>query len=197
MSIYSIRIHAALPTLATALLLVASVTQAADNGVYLGASAGDAATDYNWNLGQTDAVTEDSGFKLIGGVRPLDAMAVEFDYVDFGSASVPISVACPPVVGVSCPNSASIDTRALSVSIVGHIALPLLDLFGRVGVSRWESELELQLAPTQKTQGTDPTYGLGAQLRLGSFALRLEYERFERARDSVDLTTFGFTYTFL
>jgi hypothetical protein len=32
---------------------------------------------------------------------------------------------------------------------------------------------------------------------LGSFALRLEYERFDLDDDSVDLVSLGFTYTFL
>jgi len=76
------------------------------------------------------------------------------------------------------------------------VALPLVDLFARVGVSRWESELQV-LSSTQKEEGTDPTYGVGAQVRVGSFALRLEYERFDLEDDSVDLVSLGFTYTFL
>ena len=40
-------------------------------------------------------------------------------------------------------------------------------LFARVGYASWESEL----APfaTQDRSGSDPTYGAGAQVRLGSF----------------------------
>ena len=49
----------------------------------------------------------------------------------------------------------------------------------------------------EKREGSDPTYGAGAQMRLGSFALRLEYERFDFDHDSSDLVSIGFTYTFL
>jgi hypothetical protein len=78
---------------------------------------------------------------------------------------------------------------------VGLFTLPLVDLYGRVGVARWESERTI-FAP-QKDEGTDPTYGAGVQLRIGSFAVRVEYERFEFGDDSADMRSVGFTYTFL
>jgi OmpA-OmpF porin, OOP family len=64
-----------------------------------------------------------------------------------------------------------------------------------VGYARWQSEL----APfaTEEREGTDPTYGAGAQVRVGSFALRFEYERFNFDDDATDLVSVGFTYTFL
>ena len=65
-----------------------------------------------------------------------------------------------------------------------------------VSVSRWESEASL-FGASQKETGTDPVYGAGAQVRVGSFALRLEYERFDFDDDSADLVSLGFTYTFL
>ena len=90
---------------------------------------------------------------------------------------------------------AQIDSQAISVSAVGLIALPLVDLFARVGYARWESDL----APfaTEEREGEDATYGAGAQVRIGSFALRLEYERFDFDDDSAELVSVGFTYTFL
>lgn len=45
--------------------------------------------------------------------------------------------------------------------------------------------------------GTDPTYGAGVQGRLGSCAIRAEYERFKLENDSIDSLSLGFTYTFL
>ena len=84
---------------------------------------------------------------------------------------------------------------SLSVSAVGLFSLPLVDLYGRVGLARWEAERRVLVA--QKDEGTDPTYGAGVQVRLGSFALRVEYERFELGDDSADLRSIGFTYTFL
>jgi hypothetical protein len=73
--------------------------------------------------------------------------------------------------------------------------LPLVDLYGRVGMARWETERRVAFA--QDDEGTDPTLGAGVQLRFGSFALRVEYERFDFGDDEVDLRSVGFTYTFL
>lgn len=67
--------------------------------------------------------------------------------------------------------------------------MPLVDLYGRLGLSRWESKQTV--FDVRKSEGTDPTYGVG------SFALRLEYERFDFDHDSADLVSVGFTYTFL
>ena len=158
---------------------------AADNGFYLGLAASDVSSDYA--AASASGADDDSGLKAIVGFRPLDSFAIEANYVDMGETRVPISFS---------PSTLSIDSEAFSVSAVGLLPLPLVDLYGRLGVARWESELSL-LGASQKNTGTDPTYGAGAQFRVGSVALRLEYERFDFDDDSADLVSVGFTYTFL
>ena len=178
--------------LLSAALLGPGVALAADNGFYLGLASSDVSSDYDLGPFAAGDADDDRGFKGMVGFRPLDSFAVEANYVDLGQSRVPLSLVCvtPP-----CPTEATIDSQLLSVSAVGMFALPLVDLFGRVGYATWESEL----APfvTQKRDGSDPTYGAGAQVRIGSFALRFEYERFEFEDDSSDLLSVGFTYTFL
>jgi hypothetical protein len=179
--------------LGLALALAASgAAVAADNGFYLGGSAADVSSDYGVPVSAAGEPRDDDGFKLIGGVRPLDKFAIEANYVDLGTTRVALNVVC---VTTPCPNESAIESRALSVSAVGLFTLPLLDIYGRVGVARWESEQSIGF--TLKGEGTDPTYGAGIQLRLGSFALRVEYERFEFGDDAADLRSVGFTYTFL
>jgi hypothetical protein len=177
--------------LVTAFVSAPGAALAADNGFYLGLGSSDVSSDYDLGPSVGDA-DDDRGFKGIVGFRPLDAFAIEANYVDFGETSVPLGIAC---ITTPCPNEATIDSQAISVSAVGMFALPLVDLFARVGYARWESDL----APfaTEERSGSDPTYGAGAQVRLGSFALRLEYERFDFDDDSADLVSIGFTYTFL
>lgn len=80
--------------------------------------------------------------------------------------------------------------RPVSVSAVGFFSLPFVDLFARAGVARSESEREI-LSGAQEDEGTDATYGAEAHVRLGSFALRLEYERFELANDTADSVSLG------
>jgi hypothetical protein len=177
---------------ASALVLVApGAAFSADNGIYLGGAASDVSSEYGAPF-PVGPARDDNGFKLIGGVRPLDSFAIEANYVDFGTTRVPLNVFC---ITTPCPTEGSIDSRAVSVAALGMFTLPLVDVYGRVGVARWESEGRL-LAPLD-AEGTDPTYGAGLQLRFGGFALRVEYERFDFGDDSADLRSVGFTYTFL
>jgi uncharacterized protein (DUF1684 family) len=173
--------------LMSACLAAPGAAFAADNGFYLGLASSDVSSDYAAESASASGADDDRGFKAIVGFRPLDSFAIEANYIDLGETRIPISLP---------PSTLSIDSQALSVSAVGLIALPLVDLYARLGVARWESEASL-FGASQKETGTDPTYGAGAQVRIGSFALRLEYERFEFADDSSDLVSVGFTYTFL
>jgi hypothetical protein len=172
------------------LLSAPGAALAADNGFYLGLASSDVSSDYELGPAVGDA-DDDRGFKGIVGFRPLDSFAIEANYVDFGEARLPLACA-----GLTCPTEALVDSQAISVSAVGMFALPLVDLFARVGYARWESDLSVS-GSSAESADSDPTYGAGAQVRLGSFALRIEYERFELDDDNVDLTSIGFTYTFL
>jgi OmpA-OmpF porin, OOP family len=179
--------------LVSASLVVPGAALAADNGFYLGLAAAEVSSDYDLGPAAVSGADDDRGFKGIVGFRPLDAFAIEANYVDFGETRVPLAgLVC---VTTPCPTEAQIDSQAVSVSAVGLFALPLVDLFARVGYARWESEQSL-FSP-ERREGSDPTYGAGAQVRLGSFALRLEYERFDFDDDSAELVSVGFTYTFL
>ena len=170
--------------LISACLAAPGAAFAADNGFYLGLASSDVSSDYAAASFSPSGVDDDRGLKAIVGFRPLDGFAIEANYVDMGKTQA----AFPST-------TLSIDSEALSVSAVGLIALPLVDLYGRLGMARWESKTNF--FGTQKESGTDPTYGAGAQFRVGSFALRLEYERFDFDDDSADLVSVGFTYTFL
>jgi hypothetical protein len=178
--------------LLSASLAAPGAALAADNGFYLGLASSDVSSDYELGPAAVADADDDRGFKGIVGFRPLDSFAIEANYVDLGETRVPLATAC---ITTPCPTEAQIDSQAISVSAVGLIALPLVDLFARVGYARWEYDL----APfaTEEREGEDATYGAGAQVRLGSFALRLEYERFDFDDNSAELVSVGFIYTFL
>lgn len=171
-----------------AMLLSAPAANAQDNGIYFGGSVGDVSSDYDWDLGGlAGAPSEDTAFKLIGGVRPLDSFAVEVDYVDLGDTTVPVS---------GGDDRAGLKSNALSVSAVGFFHLPLLDVFGRIGMARWESDPSSLVGSLDSDDGTDLTYGIGAQVRLGSIAVRAEYEDYDISGGSAELASIGVTYTF-
>jgi hypothetical protein len=172
---------------------VPGISWAADNGIYLGGSYGEVSSDYALSFGQGREV-DDHGFKAIVGARPFDWLAIEANYADLGETRSPLFIVC---VTVPCPDEETVDAQSLSVSVLGMWALPLVDLYARVGASRWETQHQIRFLPEQKLEGTDPTYGVGLQGRLGGFALRVEYERFDFGGEDADLVSAGFTYTFL
>jgi len=185
------------PIVVVTAMLACGAAYAQDNGIYIGAAVSDVSSDFD--LGVVAPAyrldDEDNGFKLIGGIRPLDRLALEVNYVDLGEANAALAATCPVQAGGTCPVSAAFDARALSVSAVGFYTLPFVDLYGRAGVARWKSESNATFFGDTE-RGTDLTYGVGAQLRFLSLALRLEYERFELDRDSIDSVSLGLTYTF-
>ena len=133
----------------------------ADNGLVIGGALGQSRSELrvgNFNLRDNDA-----GFKLFGGLRPLDRLGLELEYVDFGNAA---------------SGTVSSDHTAWGAFAIGYLPLPpSLDIYGKLGFASWKSNTRL-LFGRISDNGIDVAYGAGLQLRLGSFATRLEYEEF-------------------
>ncbi len=177
----------AFTALASALLLSATPALAADNGIYLGGSVGQAGVSLDELDGESfDYDADSTAFKAIAGWRFLDWLAVEGNYVDLGSGDDTIE-------GMKFES----DISGLSLSAVGFLPVGPVDLFARVGAINWDAELS---APGESfsDDGTDLTYGIGAQFRVWSLSIRAEYEQFDvDAADTVDLISLGVTWTFL
>ena len=170
-----------LAALALSLAAVSAPAAAADNGIYLGASAGlsglhDNVLDYNANA---------TGFKVIAGWRFLDWLAVEGNYVDFGSGN-------DTVAGQKIRT----DGNGLSLSALAFLPVGPVDLFARVGAFDWSASASLGSIGKFGDNGTDVTYGAGAQFRILSLSLRAEYEIFDLPGKDVNMFSAGVTYTF-
>ena len=169
--------------------IAAVPAQAADNGIYLGGSVGAAGvkadesfegSNFNYDAGST-------GFKLIAGWRFLDWLAVEADYVDLGSGN-------DKVQGVELET----DVSGVSLSAVGFLPLGPVDLMARAGAINWSADLRSPGFGSISDDGTDFTWGVGAQFRVASLAIRAEYEQFDIAdANTVDMISLGVTWTFL
>ena len=74
-----------------------------------------------------------------------------------------------------------------------------VDLFARVGAIDWSADVTARdLDIRGSDDGTDFTYGVGAQFRVWSLSLRAEYELYDISdADTVDLISVGVTWTFL
>jgi opacity protein-like surface antigen len=175
-----------------ALAFVATYASAADNGIYLGA-----ATVLDQTLhasgGPYDLDVKNRPFKLILGIRPIDMFGVEVNYVDYGSAKN-----ADPIF----ESTLNAHAKFYDAFAIGYLPLPLVDLYAKAGMVHWDTDFQLTTLgvpqPRISDSGTDFAYGAGAQVRFGSLAARLEYERFDVSdADKIDLVSLGVTWTFL
>lgn len=173
--------------LAVALLtLPALPALAADNGFYLGASVGQANLKIddltNGTFANDDFDADDTAFKLIAGIRPLDWFGVEAAYVNFGEPE-------DTVLG----QKLKADGDGISAFAVGFLATGPVDLFAKAGLISWDSKI----SGSFDDDGTDLAYGAGAQFRVLGLSIRAEYEKFDISDVDLDMISIGVTYTFL
>src|SRR5262245_32874919 len=89
-------------------LVTPGVALSADNGLYIGAATSNVSSDYDVP-GSFFPPDDDRGFKLIGGFRPLDSLAIEANYADFGTTREPVAIFC---ITTPCPTQSAIDAQA-------------------------------------------------------------------------------------
>ncbi len=168
---------------ATLLTFAASTAGAADNGIYIGGSLGQASI----NVDDLDFDSDDNGFKGILGVRPLDFLGFELNYVDLGKPD-------ETILG----SEVTADATGIDGFVVGFLGLPFMDVFAKAGLISWDAKLTVDSVQALADDGQDFAWGVGAQVRFGSAAIRAEYERFEiEDLDNVSMISLGFTWTFL
>jgi hypothetical protein len=167
--------------LITALLALSATADAADNGFYLGGSIGQANVKIDSDLTRIDG--DDTAYKFIAGFRPLDWLAVETSYVNFGNAE---------------ERNVRSESDGISAFAVGFLAVGPIDLFAKGGVINSDTSVVLKGGgKVFKQDGTDLAYGVGAQFRLLSLSVRAEYERFDLDHvDDLNMFSIGVTYTF-
>ena len=171
-----------LPGIIAALALTSLPAVAADNGLYLGASVGQSGIE----IDDFDYDADSTGYKLIAGWRFIDWLAVEANYLDFGSGDDNVS-------------GDRIETEAdgISLAAVGFLPIGPVDLFARVGAVDWSADISSPGFGSDSDDGTDLTYGVGAQFRVWSLSIRAEYEMFDIEDADVDMISLGITWTFL
>jgi OmpA-like transmembrane domain len=164
------------------LLIAAQVSQAAEDtlGLYLGGSLGDAMQQFDPSTFSVHGDT--TGYKFALGWRPLPVVAAELDYTDFGRAYGGINYA---------------DTDGLGLFALGFLPIPVVDVFGKVGVVNWRTDANSPFYGFHRT-GSDLGYGFGAGTSWGTIGVRVEYERYEVSHASdMGLASVGLVWTFL
>ena len=166
------------------ILLLASATTpalAADNGIYLGAGIGYS----NVDVDDFDFSGDATGYKVIAGWRVLDWLAVEGNYVGVGEVDDEVE-----------GEDVEADIDGFTLSALVFMPVGPVDLFARAGLFSWNADFSFDDI-NSGDDGTDFVLGVGAQFRLGSLALRAEFERFELDQASTNMFTAGVTWTFL
>lgn len=180
-----------LTILLVALLASPLLAQAQDlrpkPGLYLGGGIG-----YN-RIESEDIPNSDDDFsdsqvayKGIAGIRLGPVLAIEGQYIDFGTAE---------------DGDNRIDASGWTADAV--LTLPLterINPYGKVGALFWEADGRSQgvTPPIRASEdGTDLTYGVGVNIGITEMlAFRAEYERFALEDTDVDLGSANLTFSF-
>ncbi len=151
-----------------------------DIGLYLGGSLG--AAQQRFDASTFDARGTDTGYKFALGYRPLKVLAAELSYVGFGRTYGGINFA---------------DTGAVGLFAVGFLPIPVVDLYGKVGLAQWRTDAQSPFLSFHRT-GSDVAYGVGAGTSWGSLGARLEFERYDVSHaNDMALASVGVTWVFL
>jgi OOP family OmpA-OmpF porin len=152
-------------------LALAAGAAHADNGTfYVGAGI---ARDNLKDITATASDLNSTNWKIWAGFRPISVFAIEADYIDLGSQTINNPV-----------TSTHVDYKAFAGYAVGYLPMPVpyLDVFGKAGLARWQSSGSTSFGGpglfSLSDEGTAFAWGIGAQVHVGNFGGRLEYENF-------------------
>lgn len=164
---------------AAALLLLAAESKA-DSGLYIGGSVGIAGVEIDTGTPVNPLIFDEDEFawKAFAGYNvdlPILNLGIEAGYVDFGGPSADIG-----------GSLFAVDSDGFDAFGVLGIDLGPIGVFAKAGVIAWDAEVSID-GITDTDDGTDPAYGIGVKIGLGSLALRVEYELFD-IEDTEDIS---------
>lgn len=155
--------------LGAALLLCGAVASAAMpfEGYYVGLGVGQATVELEGTDADSDLEGDDTAFRVIAGYRIFRYLGVEAFYNDYGAVE-------DEVFGLNI----GAEFRAFGIAAIGMIPLDTVDLFGKIGIARWDGTLEDVDLDEEffQEENFDPMLGIGVQWRIGQVALRAEVE---------------------
>lgn len=185
--------------------LVAAPARAIDVlGFYVGAGVGQAELrGENPSISAQSFKDNHSAWKAVVGVRPISLLGAEIAYMDLGSVRETIGAA-----------NLSADLKGTAAYGLLYLPLPLpfLDIYGKAGYARLTGTLTTTvnacaaIVPAPSGCNFTPgridldddgvAAGAGAQFKLGSWAIRGEYERFLVSGSDPSLLSLSVTKTF-
>jgi opacity protein-like surface antigen len=168
-------------------------------GLYVGGAVGESQVDANVPTAG-EFKENHSAFKVIAGIRPISLIGAEVSYIDFGHPNGNINDAL-----------SNVSQKGADAFGVLYLPVPVIDVFVKAGLARIQSTAasvrvgfgtctmavpDCALFRLDRTN-TSFAGGVGAQFKLGAWAVRTEYERFNAAGGNPSLLSLGLTWTFL
>jgi outer membrane immunogenic protein len=184
--------------LVAAALMLFSAQSKADTGLYIGGSIGQAGIELSDGdpVLPTSLDEDDLGYKLFAGYNwqfTILSLGVEAGYVNFGKPSGDV-----PGIGVL-----EVETTGLNAFGILGVQLGPIGVFGKYGVMSWDADATIDGIgdPGGSIDGSEPMYGIGAKIDIGSLGVRLEYEAIDLDADGVsesdvNMISLGLTWTF-
>jgi opacity protein-like surface antigen len=208
---FSDRLYAGvfLPALAVFALLAqpgGTATAADSPDLYVGAAIGASHIESKTSLvlgdlfptAQTEEIDKTHvAFKVMVGARPISWLGAELDYIDFGEPR-----------GTLFGYPADVSLKGPAAFGLLYLPVPVIDVYLKGGIARLQSTVNgsacspcacaVCTVPFQVDRtNTSGAVGVGIQYRVGSLAMRAEYERFSAAGGNPSLLSAGVIWSFL
>ncbi len=143
-------------------------TAYADIELKVGASVGSVKTELDDTAVAFDAT--DFGWKIFGNFMLTDNFGVEASYIDLGKPD-------DTILGTNY----QFESSAFGAFAVGALtATDLINVFGKIGVVSWDTEISVDNLPSLSDDGTDLAYGVGVAFEpTDALSIRGEWEIFD------------------
>lgn len=143
---------------------------------------------------------EDTAYKFYVGYQYNPNFALEAGYIDLGEFDMASSITITDGLDtVTAGADGSVNSTGFFVSLLGSYPVSeSFDLFGKVGMYYYDTDADLRIhvsdgisSASESVSGgnsdEEVTWGLGVRYHINQWAIRAEYERFERLEADEDL----------
>jgi hypothetical protein len=156
--------------------------------------------------------TTHTAYQAMLGLRALSFLGAEVTYMDLGQGSVRgPGVAVPGLPG-SFVSAEQVSQKGEAAFGMLYLPVPIIDVYVKAGLSRITTDMSATYAlpgvgtceidhpncaigsAGRSSTDVDFAYGAGLQWKLGQWAVRGEYERFDAAGANPSLLSIGMTY---
>ena len=151
------------------------------------------------SLGDFDSTK--SAYQAMLGIRLLSFFGAEVDYMDLGRQSIRGPGQPVPGQPGSYVSAEQVSQQGEAAFGMLYLPVPIIDVYLKAGLSRITTDMSASINfpagtsyASHSSSDVGFAYGAGVQWKLGEWAVRGEYERFDAAGANPSLLMIGMTY---